>query len=446
MTEIRKLDIFCLTVSLIFFGFFCYAFPTTGLYSTINVLVGITCLSLLFLSGRNSYDLRQVFYLANFVFLVLAARMEKSLGVLYWGSPLSVLDSYEIVGVLCFLAIILFYISYGYGSRLKFREAKKHNFSSRIEKIYGYPLILLSVLASLVIYQNNGWNIASVFFRGGDGDSRVISSQTTWLLYQMFLYPIPSICLVVYFLHGRRSTVTFVILLSLVLLANPPTGMARWQAAMLYGAIFITGLPNIFKTRLLLSLVQFLGLFLLFPLLDSFRRYSEDVRISFSSDWIFQGHLDAAQNVARVVDMGVVTHGSQLLGALFFFVPRAVWPSKPVGSGHYVAGLSDLSLSNISMHFFGEGYVNFGYFGIFIFSIFLGVFFGMLDRRAWSKGFESSSVRYVYPFMLGWVFFLMRGDLTSSFAYMVGTAFSVLFVCVVSIFFNRLRVSPRQIV
>lgn len=446
MTTVRKFDLFGLIVAIIIFGFFCFFFPTNQIYSIINALLGITSLSLLFLSGRNPYELRQIFYLANLVFLVLAARMEKSLDVLYWGSPLSVLDSYEVVGIWSFIAIILFSISHKLGSKIKLSETRVENHWDRFRKVNGTALIILSVLATFVIYQHNGWNILSVFFRGGAEDSRLILSQSSWLLYQLFLYPLPAVCLVMYLLHGRRSALVFWILFVLVILANPPTGMARWQAAMLYGAIGITGLPALFGRRLFLCFAQFLGLFVLFPLLDTFRRFTEDVKFKLNSDWILIGHLDSAQNIARVVEIDLVTYGNQLLGAIFFFVPRNFWPNKPVGSGHYVSGLTDLTFSNISMHFFGEGYINFGFFGILVFACSLGAIFGALDRRAWCGICENRFLVSIYPFLLGWVFFLVRGDFTSSFSYMVGTLCSVLFVFKFSLFISQLKIMSKRFI
>jgi hypothetical protein len=80
-----------------------------------------------------------------------------------------------------------------------------------------------------------------------------------------------------------------------------------------------------------------------------------------------QGHFDSYQMFMRVISDDIITYGKQLLTTVLFFVPRALWPGKSVGSGHFVSGLSRLSFSNISMNFFGEGYINFGYFGIMLF-------------------------------------------------------------------------------
>ena len=438
MLKSRTFDYLGLLSSLIAFLLFCYSFPTNFLYSAINISVGIVCLVLFFLSGRKPFDLQQVFYLANFVFLVLAARMEKSLNILYWGSSPSVLWNYDDMGLISLIAILSFFLTYQIGLKIKLPlnhfRLKNENVS-----LSGLSLISLSLISVFIIYQYNSWNIESVFFRGGAENSRQVTSQIYWLIYQMFIFPIPSICLVIYFLNGQRSLVTISVLLLLFLLGNPLTGMARWQAAMLYGAVCLTGLPFLFNKRLLFSLSLFFGLFLIFPLLDAFRRFSGQLSLRLNPDWLFHGHLDSAQSFARAIDIEFVTFGWQLLGAVLFFIPRGWWPEKPVGSGHEIAEILNLTLLNTSLHIFGEGYVNFGFFGVILFSIVIGIIFGMIDRRAWNTIERGYLLISAYPFLVGWVFFFVRGDLLSSFAYLMGTLASIFFVQKASFYFSRFR-------
>lgn len=74
------------------------------------------------------------------------------------------------------------------------------------------------------------------------------------------------------------------------------------------------------------------------------------------------------------------------------------------------------------MPFIAEGFINFGVIGVAIFMFLLGLILGNLDRIAWSmkgKGIDGLFLYYYY-FLFGMVFFIMRGDLMSSFAYTVG--------------------------
>lgn len=58
--------------------------------------------------------------------------------------------------------------------------------------------------------------------------------------------------------------------------------------------------------------------------------------------------------------------GSGIVNMLLFFVPRAIWPSKPISSGAVITSLwfgTDLSVTNVPNTFFGEMYMNFAVIG-----------------------------------------------------------------------------------
>lgn len=447
MKTSRTYDFVWLGCSLCGFLLFCILLPTNPVFSILNTLLGVSILSLLFLSGRNPYDLRQIFFLANFVFLVLAARMDKSLGLLYWGSPSTVLEYYESVAMLSLIAMVFFAIAHLFGFRAGSVASSQHlEVNLREQKaISGAPLVIMSLFSVIMIYQQNSWLIESVFFREPIAGSRQFDSQMRMLLYYNTVFPLPAICLFLHLRNGRRSLIVSLTLVALLLIGNPPTGMARWQAAMLYGAVLITGFNKLSSKRHFFSFIMFIGLFLVFPILDLFRFFTAGVNVRVSSNWITQGHLDSAQSIARAIDIDFVSYGYQLLGALLFFIPRSLWPEKPIGSGHTIAGIMDLELDNISMHILGEGYVNFGYIGIFLFSSVLGFVFGIIDKRAWDRSSHYPVLTICYPFIVCWVFFFVRGDLMSSLAGIVGTIVTINFVFFVAKYFSRFSFSNRRI-
>ena len=120
-----------------------------------------------------------------------------------------------------------------------------------------------------------------------------------------------------------------------------------------------------------------------------------------------------------------VTFGRQLLGAILFWFPRAWWPGKPTGSGHTVAVQHGLAFTNLSSPLPAEGLINFGWLGVAVFGIVGGWLFTLIDRAANRRCETVTLINVIYPFWLGFAFFLMRGDLMSSVAYTVGftTAF-----------------------
>lgn len=137
---------------------------------------------------------------------------------------------------------------------------------------------------------------------------------------------------------------------------------------------------------------------------DIFNSYSRGDFDVFSMSAHFIRHLEIA--------LEPITWGRQLMGSLFFFVPRWAWPDKPVGSGYTVAQNAGFPFLNVSAPFWSEGMINFGWAGVFIFMLGLGVFLKMLDRSI----IDTSSVNVrgiLFAYLSGFLVLAMRGDLMS---------------------------------
>ena|GEM_PF-5286804 len=398
--------------------------PVEPLFGLINLLLAASCLFLVFCATRAPYSLIQIFALASFVLLSVVPRIESHMGIAYWGGSTSVLQYYSLVSVLALVAVWLFWVSWCLQQRRSPLTARHQP-----SEVSGARAIFVSAVAFLIIFAYNGFSFSNILFRSVSEElGRVALSQTSWLIYSYFLYPVPSIVLVLYLVGGRRNYLVLGLLFVLVLLGNPPTGMPRFQAGMLYLAILIGCAPQLARKPYFLAWAVFAGLFGIFPILDAFRYYTTEVTLTSGSAWILEGHFDSMQNFARAVENEFVTWGWQLVGVLGFFIPRVIWPSKPIGTGHELAGITDLGWNNISMNFLGEGYVNFGILGVFVFASLLGLLFGRLDARFWQGRYEGRALGVIYLFLIGGTFFLVRGDLMSSFAYLTGMVGSILVV------------------
>jgi oligosaccharide repeat unit polymerase len=208
-----------------------------------------------------------------------------------------------------------------------------------------------------------------------------------------------------------------------------PTSLYRYQVAILYIPIIIT-FTSFWNKPYRMQATILAMLLTMFPFLDKFRALDlENFTWSIDLSTMNHGHFDAYQNFSRVVEINLVTYGSQLVGSLLFFIPRFFWESKPIGSGAFLADTLNYDFYNISMPLIGEGFINFGLIGVVIFMFIYGLILGNLDRVAWQimkKGTPSLFIYYYY-FLFGMVFFIMRGDLTSSLAYTAGFTSSFLF-------------------
>jgi oligosaccharide repeat unit polymerase len=101
-----------------------------------------------------------------------------------------------------------------------------------------------------------------------------------------------------------------------------------------------------------------------------------------------------------------------------------MWPNKPYGSGSYMGQSLNWSFTNISCPLPGEAYINFGIFGIILFGVVFGFISKLMDRFYWEKTSDTrTKFDILYAIMLMMFFFMLRGDLLSSWAYFLAFVF-----------------------
>ncbi|MBI1399410.1 oligosaccharide repeat unit polymerase [Hyphomonas sp.] len=397
-----------------------------------NILVAGLSLFGLLIGARAPFGLRHVFCLFTLILIAIVPLIEVQKNTLYHARYLDFAAYYPAATWLSLSGMVAFALAYSFVvSRKRVLRVSKERHQSSGSKLV---LLILSSTAAVAILAYNNFNYMSVLFRGGELTTRQELSGPGWLIFQYFVYPTPAICAVIHFLsRSRKSFVTLILVLN-VLLFNPPTGMARFQAAALYIALFAAAFPLIRTQRHVLSGTITFGLLFVFPLLDRFRRYSGGAMdAGWNSDFLTQGHFDGFQNFATVLAYQMQSGGRQLLGALLFFVPREIWEDKPVGSGAMLATELGFPNSNIAMNLFAEGYLNFGIGGVIGFLAILGLVCAYLDREfrvVEQRARGAMSCFYLFSF--GLVFFVLRGDLLNGLAFCFGTlsaTFLVFYSC-----------------
>ena len=154
--------------------------------------------------------------------------------------------------------------------------------------------------------------------------------------------------------------------------------------------------------------------------------FNEIMKVGFFESYT-EGDYDAYRMLVSAVRY-VLKYGStlgyQLLGVILFFIPSAIWKTKPIGSGGMLikSEFGNDVFSNVSCPFVAEGLVNFGIFGIVLFALLLGVFISNMDKKYWNRIYSGNGnlVCSPYLFLVFMLFFVMRGDLLSGFAYVCG--------------------------
>ena len=299
---------------------------------------------------KNSYSINLMHWLFIYIFIFNAGIIQYLKNDFPWYVIIDdslVLKSNLIIILWC----IIYALSY------KFKTFSKKTMSNKDINIKNkFFLVLITIVIGLLFIRLIGFS--NLFSRGEYGNQVDDYSQTSLLIVSTFIRAIPTIVLA-YLIEekkfkGAKNGIYILIVFILNLVVNFPTGSARYWAASIYLGLYILLKPQ--KNDKFFFCILFISVFLVaFPVLNAFRYAGFldvlDTGIKFSSfiDFFLRGDFDAYSMVCRSLDlvsqMGSFK-GTQLLGAILFFVPRSIWSSKPIGSGATIAFYQRYIMSN----------------------------------------------------------------------------------------------------
>ncbi|WP_458116720.1 hypothetical protein [Arthrobacter sp. D2-10] len=171
------------------------------------------------------------------------------------------------------------------------------------------------------------------------------------------------------------------------------------------------------------SIAAIVGVVTIFPLADMFRHSTKTGGETGNLiTALTTGDFDAfAQlvNSFQYVDSHGITWGQQLLGVLLFWVPRSIWPGKPVDTGILLAEYKGYGFTNLSSPIWSELFVNGGW----VFSVggmfFIGYWFRHMDQKA-EQSLQNKRIPPVLvcivPFYL---LIVLRGSLLNAVSYLL---------------------------
>lgn len=311
-------------------------------------------------------------------------------------------------------------------------------YSNRERVVFYFGLFFFMLLAFFLLVQNGG--ISSVFMARNELASQfaedVSSSMITQALIRVPVFIISLLFIFHLFFSGVSlkffDWVVVIVAIAFVLVVNNPISTPRFW----FGSIVISYLLllNFRYFKIGSALFSYMNIFLLvavFPLMSAFR-VSLDIDIFelvFGFDYrmhmVTSGDFDAFQQIVNavvVVDLSGVRFGSQILSAILFFIPRALWPSKSYGTGQYIAEELGYSYTNLSSPLPIEFYVDFHLLGVIVGGSLVGFFYSRISK------FGDLYVPLII-FFVSYQTFLFRGSLLSTINFMV-FAISVYFICV----------------
>ena len=387
--------------------------------TTINFIIIVVCSIAIFSHQNIPYSSYKIIHIFILFFFSIAPTIQYKSGIRFMGTSFT--DSDYVITSLYILGIL---VTYNFIYHLSFKlTAKQIPPESSNRESYNITfskkslLIILSGLIFGYFLYVNEFNILRFVYRTYDADIQETSQIASLIANTCFRGISMAICAASLSIKGFNKPEKF-LLSALFLLTNFPTSLARLTVAALYIPVILYLFP-ILRRKNLFSVLIIASLLVIFPLLNSFRYAGENISLGFNFDQFKELHFDAYSMFMRVLSDDIITYGHQLLGVLFFWVPRSFWPSKPIGSGAYVASLNGEEFTNVSMPYFAEGYINFGLIGVIAFTILLGYISSKVDAKYWMSN-KLSFNSFIYYILLGLTMFIMRGDLLSSFAYTCG--------------------------
>lgn len=407
-----------------------------------SIVIQIFSIYNIFSRGEEPYSLGKMFYLFSLFFFGVAPLLQSFDNSKFWYFRPLHEEEYYFMNILVIFIIILYKISYDFFRKTIDQprlEKRLNDFKvpDRITFINSLLLITLSLLAFFIVFASNNFNIVPMLVRGGElvadalRDVEADESPTKWLIVNNFVRPISIMCFLYYAISKEKNMIVFAILGVLALMTCFPTAVPRFAAAAMYIPVILV-LFSFFRRKNIFSLVFVGGLLFLFPFLNIFRNFGDGNSEKFQLDFkmFTEPHFDSYQNFALLVSNDLITYGGQLLGVFLFWVPRSVWPEKPMGTGAFTAEKLNFFFSNVAANYFAEGYVNFGYAGIILFLIFLAYQTALVDKAYWEaeRKITGDFFSVLYTVSLGFLFFILRGDMLSSVAYLCGFIFAAIFV------------------
>ncbi len=381
---------------------------------------------------RKAFSLNQIFWIFVLLFMGLAPFFQYTTGIIPWGKKIEDVTFIKANSIIISCLSVYFFVRnhlMKHSERCYECKLPSLNFDERFIRRYRGVGNIVFVICSLLLCVLSG---KGLFLRSLAEHSNFIHNSSLQLLFDKVfrgavLYF--SIITIALFKEGKIKNMQLVLVLLLSFIANFPLAVPRYWAATFYIALLLICVARYLSKRIYWFRICLVGsILIVFPLL-SIVRYSKDeithrfngIRDVFSLSFSY-GDFDAYASFCSTINYvheHGITWGKQLLTVLLFFIPRSIWNNKSVGSGALVNQLKGSDFTNFCSPIFAEGYINFGVIGAVLFIALLAWLLTRYDQYYWYENRGNFPIIF-YPVAIGMCFFMLRGDLLSSFAYTVG--------------------------
>lgn len=416
------------------------------------IIIAIICLSQIILD-KQKFSLNKVLWYFNLFFLFISPMIQYLTNYSPWRYKLKEEDMLEcnILIIFVFLIYIIFY-------KFFFKVKKEENVESRgvflynNNKLYQTIIFTLSIICFLILLLNIGF---SGFFNRGSNYTDIVESSALNSVITCFCrsFPVYAFTILFYLNKKYKGNVNRLYLYSsfiLLIISNFPTSITRfWMGAIYIGILLIMYSKKI--NRRTFDVIFCLTFLVLFPIFATFKRTSLE-EFSFSNinrlgiveaynSTDYDAYSIIVRSIEYIKDNGNC-YGKQIIGTLFFFIPRSIWKTKPIASGALIAESQGQWYTNISCPYIAEGIINFGIIGAFLFTIILCYFIKKMDTKYWKLQVEEQSnkiyyIQLYYPYFIGFMIFLLRGALHHAIVYISGFCLPIIVISLIKNILNK---------
>ncbi len=375
---------------------------------------------------RRDHSCSQIFYIFQLVFMGTVPWLQLSLGGLPWGihpsnQAISFANLTTITWIICYAGS--YRLWKGHALNISVRPL-------RITMLGAWALIACNAALLAWITGVHGYEV--LFYRDQwESVRRSFGDSSLAQAFVTFSRQFPLLSFLTIWIYGGRHLRREKLIAGLLLLTLCfPAGIQRSQLGQVLIALFVAYTLTHAIRRYTTRIALLLALLGAYPLMGAFRFASSDAPVSLDAALVsqsFQGGDFDAFSMLTLTQDHVEEHGLswgvQMAGAVLFFVPRRLWPDKPVGSGHMVARQERMAFTNLSCPAQGEAYLNFGLLGVILIAALYGAGLRTIDESLErdSNWTGQGLSPLLYCSVLGLLFLNLRGDMMSSLSFIAMT-------------------------
>lgn len=389
----------------------------------INIILSV----FMIIREKKIYSLYKTYWYFSLIFFCFAPIIQYLSNRYMWKFVLSNHD-YIITNLFILFSHIIFIIIYELKNKKYLSKNSTQlipeNIEIRITILSKFFLLLILLFCLLFSVKNIG---LSNLFSMDENTYSFTSNSMFNTIFSLLCRGVPVYIFYIFYTQKRKFDILTIISFVIVLILNFPTSTTRFWMGSIYIGLFLLAFNKNNSSNRKYDVLLLATFSLIFPMLFSFKYHDinyfikNGFQLNTMNDAYNSVDYDAyslvPSSIIYVQNNGIV-NGKQLLGTVLFFIPRQFWNNKPNPTGDLIARARNQSFTNISCPFISEGYVNFGIFGTVVFQIILALICVKLDYNYWYNKNSNILLRILYPFLMGFLIYFLRGALHPAVVYL----------------------------